>query len=450
MTGVDWITACFHGPALPAECQHTYRRHLAYAVLDAVAAGILANAPLMALKGMGSPDWQMALNLTISSIGMFLVLYLGGVMAPRAKMPFVVVPGIAYAGTCILMALTNNVLLFLVLSGIGTLLETVARPAITAVIRLNYPATHRGAATGEIRRWHSIVFLATSLLSAWAMDFAGSGSSWMIKSQMILAGVVSVLSFLIFRAIRVNERPTESAAPGHLQPFAEAWQILRRDARFRRYLGIGFLYAFGAMVYVSFLPVLFGRQLRFSYLMSSFLIHILPGVLAFAATGAIGRWIDRVNPWKAWAIIRLGWGLDPVILAATLLAGPHTTGALALSVAARVSRGVVMGGSWILWWQVGVNHFAPPGGDTTRYLGMVLFINGLARLFGPITGAWLLTTGSLAAALWVGGAIVLLSALLSLLEYRRERGADRFATMAEFEESCTANDPPKQNRLPRS
>jgi len=296
--------------ALPAECRHTYTRHFAYAMLDAVATGILANAPLMALKGMGSPDWQMALNMTISSLGMFLLVYLSGVMAQRPKMPFVLVPGLAYAVMSLLMALTNNVLAFLVLQGVGTLLETVARPAVTAIIRVNYPATHRGAVTGEIRRWHSITFLVTVIASAWLLDAVGPR---MIKAEMLLAGSVSTLSFLIFRMIRVNEPPTGGVAPA--APFGEAWRIVRTDRRFCHYLWIGFFYAFGGMLYVSFFPVLFGKNLRFNYLTASFLIHVLPGLLAFAATGRIGQWIDRINPWKAWAVIRLGWGLDPVLLA---------------------------------------------------------------------------------------------------------------------------------------
>ena len=158
------------GPSLPPECHSTYVRHFSFAVLDALAAGILANAPLMALKGMASSEWQVAVQLPISSIGLFLVLYLGGVMARRSPMPFAVVPGLAYALTSLAMALTNEPLLFLVLGGLGTLFETVSRPAVTAIIRLNYPATHRGTVTGAIRQWHLLTLLITGALAAWALD----------------------------------------------------------------------------------------------------------------------------------------------------------------------------------------------------------------------------------------------------------------------------------------
>ncbi len=132
-------SSLLRGPDLPAACRPTYVRHLAFALFDSVAAGILANAPLMALKGMGSLEWQMAIQLVISSIGMLAVLYIGGWMANRRKMPFVVAPGLAYAACTVAMAAAPNGTSFLVLAGFGALFETVSRPAVTAVIRSNYP-----------------------------------------------------------------------------------------------------------------------------------------------------------------------------------------------------------------------------------------------------------------------------------------------------------------------
>jgi hypothetical protein len=177
----------------------------------------------------------------------------------------------------------------------------------------------------------------------------------------------------------------------------------------------------GGMLFASFLPVLFSNRLKCGYLVSTLFLHVQPGILAFAATGWIGGQIDRSNPWATWRWIRLGWGLDPVLLAAAPgLAVFSPTCALALVFAARTFRGLVMGGSWLLWWQVGVCHFARPGADTTRYQGMALFMNGIARLTGPIIGALLLHSASIEVVLLAGGGVVLLSAWLSSRELARE------------------------------
>jgi hypothetical protein len=424
------------GRRLPQECLPTYRRHLVYSLLNSAAAGILANAPMMALKALGSPSWQMALQMTISSIGMFLVLYLGGVMAERRKMPFVVVPGLVCAGTCFAMALTRNPLGFLILFGLGTLFENIASPATTAIIRSNYPATHRGAATGSIRGWCSVAFLVACVVSAWLMDHAPLGAEHMMQAQLALSGVLWAVAIAVFATIRVavdtHSPPVRKEASEN--PLREAWRICQRDDRFRRYLGIGLLYSFGGMIFASFIPVLATHELQCNYLAATLLVHGIPGVVAFCSTGVLGRWIDRTNPWQSWRWIRLGWGLDPLLLAATpVVMALSPALALGLASMARVIRGVVMGGSWILWWQVGVNHFAPLGGDTTRYQGMVLFINGFARLLGPLVGAWVLLTGRIEGVFVLGGLVVLLSALLSSRELSSERKDPRLATMARFE-----------------
>jgi MFS family permease len=427
------------GPDLPPACRETYRRHLAYALADASAAGILANAPLMALKGLAGPDWQLSLQMAISGAGMLLLLWLGGMMADRRKMPFVVAPGLAYAACSLGMAMMQDVLPFLVLLGVGTLFETLARPAVTAVIRLAYPATVRGAAAGAVRGRHTAAFLASGLLSAWLLDATGGDARAMIAGQLVAAAVLSAAGFLAFSTIRIPLGGA-SAAPGAApaRPIREAWRIVRDDGRFRRYLGVGLLYALGGMTYVSFLPVLFGKRLGYGYVESTLLLQVVPGVLAALSTGALGRWIDRVNPWRAWAWIRAGWGLDPVLLAATpALAAAWAPAAASVAVAGRACRGLVMGGSWILWWQVGVNHFAPPGGDTSRYAGIAMFANGIARIAGPLAGAWLLDVACLEAALAAGGGMVLLSAALSAREARREATDAGLATMDAFERGYT-------------
>lgn len=455
MSAVEHLSSLLRRPALPVECGPTYVRHFSYAMLDAVAVGILTNAPLMALMGLKSQAWQLAIQLPISGLGMLAVLYLGGIMSGRSPMPFAFRPGIAYAVSSLLMAFTGQPVSFLVLAGLGTLFETVSRPAVTAIIRLNYPAEIRGAVTGRIRQWHLLVALAVSALAAWGLDTAREHQSIMIRGQVLLAGLASGVGFLIFRTIRVNPAPTHAASgapgldldqvsnpepaasPGRLlRPFVEAGRIWQRDQRFRYYLLIGFLYAFGTLIYGAYIPVLFNRELHCGYLMSSFLSTTLPSLLAIVCTGPMGKWIDRVNTWKAWSAIRLGWGLDALVLAAAAtVAGWQPGLAVGLGAAGRLSRGLVMGGSWILWWQVGINHFAQPGADTTRYMGMLIFINGLARILGPLTGAWMLAGGcSLGLILLAGGLLVLISGLLSYGQFLRERTDARYATVASFEE----------------
>ncbi len=71
-------------------------------------------------------------------------------------------------------------------------------------------------------------------------------------------------------------------------------------------------------------------------------------------------------------------------------------------------------------------------------MGVVTFVNGLARLGAPIVGAKLIAWGSVATVMYIGGALVLLSALLSWTEARREARQAHLTTVTSFEAQFTA------------
>ena len=113
----------FRGPDLTGNARRTFRFHLAYAVLDAAAGGILLNAPLVALKALDAPNWHLPLRELYSGVGMIATLYLGSWMARRRKMPFVFIPGVIAGISAVMMAVATSAFWFLTLFGIGAMFE---------------------------------------------------------------------------------------------------------------------------------------------------------------------------------------------------------------------------------------------------------------------------------------------------------------------------------------
>lgn len=456
MAKLNLAGSFFRGPRLSENAARTFRLHLAYALLDATAGGILLNAPLIAIKSFDAANWHLPLRELFSGAGMILAIYFGSRMASRPKMPFVFIPGVA-AGICSLtMAMaTGSAFWFLTLLGVGALFEVITRPAITAVLRTNYPVEQRGHATGEVRKWSSLCFLASSILSALvlhlAAELAGTAASagaanhllrWfadhMPQILMVLAGLLSLGSFVCFRQIHVEESLDFDG--GDLRPeigssFREALAVLAHDGRYRRYLFGCFLDGFFQMLYFPIIWILLSDDLGFGYLGCTALMHALPALAAFVATGWLGRLFDRTNPWVSWAGVRFIWGLDAILLAATPLLVPVFPPALILlPVLGRILRGSVQGGWWVLWWQIGVTHFSPPGGDTSRYMGIMVFLNGIIRFGASATG---MTLAAMAVSpqtlLVIGGVGVILSGVYSLSQAVWERQHHQPETIAEFE-----------------
>jgi hypothetical protein len=453
----------FRRPPLTGNALRTFRLHLVYVVLDAVAGGILLNAPLVALKALEAQNWHLPLRELFSGVGMLLSLYLGCWMARRRKMPFVFIPGILAAISAILMAtVSNSALWFLSLLGIGALFEIVTRPAVAAIVRANYPSEHRGHAAGELRKWASLSFVISTLTSALILqsadryssvavdalpwEFLNSLSAWIVERTpqilMVIAGCLELIGFSCFRKIRVEEEPT--AASRELKPeigrsFREAWYVVARDGRYRRYLLGCFLDGFFQMLYYPLIWAFLLVDLGFGYFGCSALMHAIPALIAFLATGALGRVLDRTNPWLSWAGIRLLWGMDALLLAATpFYASVFPPALIILPLLGRVLRGAVQGGWWVMWWQIGVTHFAPPGEDTSRYAGIMVFLNGATRLIASAAGIGLAALAVPPGALLiVGGMGVILSGAYSLWQGRRERRQRLPDTIQDFERQFT-------------
>ncbi len=437
------VGSFFGAPPLTGNARRTYRYHLLYALCDALTGGVIATAPFIALKQLGAPDWQLGLKLTLSGFGMLATLYLSHWMAIRHKMPFVFWPGLMCVAATGAMALTEDSFLFLFCSGLGLMFNTITRPAVAAIVRTNYPAEHRGQATGEIRRWSSLVFLLTVLGSAVLLDFASQCHAdrimTLIHTLLLLATGSILLAYLLFRQIRVDETVGElmdEARPSVFQSFQNALSILVRDTRYRWYILGCFTFVFFAATYVSFIPAFLNENLQFTYVQCVLFLHVIPAVAAFLVTGRLGRWFDRVGLSIAWAWVRLGWGLDPLLLAASTacvpLLGPEV---VLLAVLARICLGAVQGGHWILWWQIGVAYYAKPGADTSRYQGILVFVDGITKMTAPALGALILAQSgsSLELLFLIGGIGVLLSGVISLLQARHERRDAHLTTTAEYE-----------------
>lgn len=422
--------------------EHTRRLHLAFALLEGAALGILANAPVVAMRSLGSPSWQLALALVPSSLGIFIDLYLGARMAERSKVPYIQGAMGIFALAMLGMTATGDSLIFNALNGLGLLGQIVAQMALTSVVRAAYPASVRGAITGRIRRWTSLAIFGAALGSALLLDQAtGTGLELPCARGLLgVAALASLLAALVIGRVQITgasdapREPPRGEVSGALQ---HAWRILRGDDRFRLYLGTSLVAALGSLMTAPYVNAFLVKDIKLGYLATLAVAQLLPQLFAFATTERWGRYADGQNLWWVWTWIRGVWGASFVLLGVAAAIAPYAPAAsLGLAVVSKISYGCVMGGSWILYWQVGVAHFARPGADTSRYMSLMTAVSGGARLIGPSLGALLvLLTQALAAVFLIGGATTFLSSLLCHLGYRRERDDPRYHTIASFEAS---------------
>jgi hypothetical protein len=410
---------------------------------------MLANGPTIGIKALRAADWQLALPMSLSGIGLLLTLVLGVWMAPRPKLPFAVVPGLAACAACLGMALAPDPLAFLFLLGLFNLLDSISRPAITVIIRLNYPAESRGWVTGHLRRWSAGTFLLAGLATAWVLDQAGT---WpVIQAVLATAAALQMLAYLAFSRIRVRPEPrgevsADAFAPGGWSLLVGAIAAVGGDRRFLRYLWGSVIFQLGNLMYEPIVRAFLSAELHFNYTQCVFIADVLPSTFSLATTPRLGAWLDRANPLIAWSLIRLGWGIDPLLLA---LSPIWPAGAMAIAATARLMRGSVMNGSYILWWELGGNYFATRRELTSVYVGASFSVNGAQRMLGPPLGAYFGSVLSRRSVLVIGGLMVLLAAYLARRQAEDEKVDGRYPTFADKESEPEALPSSEPGRSPQ-
>ena len=169
------LRAFFAPLKLPADARRTFRFHWAYAMLDAIAGGILLNACRWWRFGRSggrignSPSARRipasaCLSPCISAVG----------CACAGKMPFVFIPGMLAGFSALAMALAvGNAFLFLTLFGVGAMLEITTRPGSNRHSEAELsggPTRPRDRPSGQ---WSSLFFVVSNLGAAYVLQQAG-------------------------------------------------------------------------------------------------------------------------------------------------------------------------------------------------------------------------------------------------------------------------------------
>ena len=406
------LAAAFRPPDLPPASRRAFRFHMAFALLEGMALGIIYNVPLMAVKAMGASDRQLQIPIIMTSLGLFSSVFTGIAMSTRRKKPFVLVPGAASAVAALLMAWTTSAGWFLCFAGLVSIFDFAMRPAIPSILRIIYPPHCRSHVAGTLRQYASAVGLGSSLFFAWLLAASGNHVWSMIHLQLMIAGLAGLGAIACFRQLpNHGDGSIEEALPeDHPRGRPFDWQQIAasvaplRDRRFRRYLAIFFLYCCGNLFYMGIVPAVFARDLGFGYVQATLLIQVVPAVTGFLFGGRLTAWFDRTSIWRSFAVVALLWALDPVVLAIA----PYWP-VIAL---ARILHGPAMVGSLVLSIDTGVHAFARPGPDTTRYMAVVFMVNGLARFLAPAASALVAGHLSHRMILFCGGCVMLTASAL--------------------------------------
>ena len=362
---------------------------------------------------IGGTEMHLALLAILfggSSLFSPLVSWLGRKVSMRS---LVVYPNFFVAGLLLLTASpVGGAMLFTLVVGSAFVIRVFPRVGEMNMYRVNYPATHRGAAVGWVKAVSAIAALVITLTGYWWFTVQP-------RYYWLLYWVVSLLliaSALFYAKIPISKNNVfardHETAP--LQAFLAGLKIFITDRRFLLFQ-CGFALAGFAnhmsMIYVAEVlreGVVAGRsveelvpQMLHGLLLNTWqfdeqavetlivglVFAVLPMMFMMASAPFWGRFLDRTNPMIARAIFNtfqlVAYGFH-AYGASTLQVWPFLVGA--------VIHAIGNGGGTINW-LTGSLYFAPAE-HISLYNAVHVGLTGIRGLVAPLVGLFLLSSRS--------------------------------------------------------
>jgi MFS family permease len=343
-------------------------------------------------RRIGMSTAAITLMVTMQFVGALFGVILGHAAARRAKMPFVVWPGVAARGLIGLLAFARTPIPFLVIACAFNLLVNVGGPAYASIMLTNYSNANRGRLMGNIR----ILITMVSAICSSAAGFVLVRNEDVVRWLFLVAAVFGVLSSLTFGTIKVRREPELPPEPSG-RPAGSGLRLLRGNRPLLLFLGLLFLCAMPDKLAVPLEPIWMVDVLHIGYGEASLFLGSIVSLASVAGYFFWARALKRVNSLALLSLVSLVFAgrfaamalvhSSSQLLAMSIFSGLANAGwdlvplfcMIALSDASSFSLAV--GLHWTLF---GIRGLAGPSIGTFLYSSGALSLNGIFWLIAAL------------------------------------------------------------------
>ncbi len=400
---------------------------------------------IIAAKTFGAGPWLITIVMSSPMFANLFGLVWGTVATGRRKLPLFM--GLATGAVVMIASIgltPSSPLGGWVFAGQIVLARVLLSGCMTvrsALWKHNYPTASRGRIAARLQIARFSLGIATVALALMAYDVSPGTYIYLYPA----AALLGLLAVLVIRPMHVRGERTELAllARQRSEPgpsprgglrgtVQSAFDVLRNDSDYRRYLlGMTLLGSANIMV-MPLMTIIITKQLMLSYFHSGNLLEVLPRLLMMGSLAPWAGMFDRVgvvrfrviNAW-AWTGLSVFGGLGAAIIYYVpdyLDSVPVFVTVVSLIGLARLCEGLGKGGGAIAW-NIGHLHFARSA-DAEIYMGTHVFLTGVRGLIMPFVGTFLyLSYGPLAFVVATALALSGILTFASLARRQRQAGA---------------------------
>jgi MFS transporter, DHA1 family, staphyloferrin B biosynthesis exporter len=391
---------------LPLTDRITFSRELWSGTFYGIFVGLALPLITIMARRIGMSPEEITVMLTMQYAGALLGVLLGQAAATRAKMPFVLWPGIMSRGLIGMLAFARTPVLFLVIASAFYFLSNLSGPAYAGIMRRNYSNPHRGRLMGNIR----ILITIVSALVSSAAGLILAANEDIVRWLFLLAAVFGILSALSFGSIKVRREPGPQREP-RVSTTRSGLRRLGNNRPLLVFLGLQLLCAFPDKLAVPLEPIWMVDVLHIGYGEASFLLGTVVSLASVVGYFIWARALKRVNPFTV---------LSAVVL---VYAARFAAMALARTSSQLLAMGIFSGLANAGWDLVPLFCLIALSDASSFSLafGLHWTLFGIRGLAGPALGTSLYSSGalSLSGMFWMIAGTLSLGAALMMVFARR-------------------------------
>ena len=367
---------------VPFTDRATLHYDLRSAPLYGACLGVMTLLPWVVKETFGGSAWEVAVLSAAPPMGHLLDLYWAHHCTHRRKMPWVVWPGMISRLLIILVGVAVNSSMVVLFGVLSYIVGSVAVPAVSSILRTNYPGTRRYRVVGVVMGLSSLTMALVAGGAGLLLRYAGD-DKLLFRPIFIIGGVLGMLGVWVYSRIKVRgERHLAHADPvpaGRFSFFRDIGLLWRRP-KFGKYQLIQFTSGFANIMTLPALVELLKYQ-DVGWLAAAIVLGVAPNLTRALSMPFYGRLLQKLNPMQARAIFSVFWTTAYVLIA---LSGLQ----VAWVVAARLIMGLAHGATMLLW-TLQQMYFARKR-DVPKFMGVHCTLTGLRGLIAPFFGAWLM------------------------------------------------------------
>jgi len=373
-----------------------YYDHLSGLLFGFFNGAVLLFIPVVARK-IGASDTQLAIITGIGSVTLLFTFFWTYLGISRTKMQIIVWTKYIGRSLFLFMPFVYNPVLFTAITAAFALLDAIANPAYSTIMKKIYTEKFRARSMAYVRVISSTTMLAASFIGGKLLDIWGKTS---YRIVFPIGTVFGLLSAFYFSKIPLKEYIPEKTQPVSLTGIFREWADDKTILKLGLMVSIA---GFGNIMMSPLSPIYLVDNLNVSLTFVG-IMNAAAALVTVISYYFWGDFIDKKGPMLSFNMIFIALVFVPILY----ISGTKLT----VFISALLSAFSVAG--WDLAWLKFITIRAPSSEKVHIYSGFYFSLMGIRGTLAPFVAVWIMNLAGIKFSFFISFAMILSGFIISM------------------------------------